>query len=95
MFVVSLLASSLCLPSFADNMSKHKTAHTKSAMATKWPQICPVSGEQIASAKDAVGFSVYKGKTYYFCCSMCKPIFDKDPAKYAAAAAKHKYLAPM
>ena len=44
--------------------------------------ICPVTGEKIASVKDAVGSSVYKGKTYYFCCSACKPMFDADPAKY-------------
>lgn len=25
---------------------------------------------------------VYKGKTYYFCCKGCKPMFEKDPAKY-------------
>jgi YHS domain-containing protein len=26
--------------------------------------------------------SQYKGKTYYFCCSMCKESFDEDPAEY-------------
>ncbi len=26
--------------------------------------------------------AVYKGKTYYFCCKGCKPMFEKDPAKY-------------
>ncbi len=26
--------------------------------------------------------SVYKDKTYYFCCKACKPMFDKDPEKY-------------
>ena len=26
--------------------------------------------------------SVYKEKTYYFCCPGCKPQFDKDPEKY-------------
>ena len=65
------------------------------AVATKWPQTCPVSGEKIASLKDAVGSDVYKGKTYYFCCPMCKPLFVKDPAKYIAAAKKGKYLDPM
>ena len=50
------------------------------------PLVCPVTGEKIASVKDAVGSSVYKGKTYYFCCSSCKPAFDKDPAKYVKAA---------
>jgi YHS domain-containing protein len=27
--------------------------------------------------------SEYKGKTYYFCASMCKQTFDKNPEKYA------------
>ncbi len=48
--------------------------------------VCPVTGETIASVKDAVGHSTYKGKTYYFCCSSCKPMFDKDPAKYTKSA---------
>lgn len=48
--------------------------------------ICPVTGETIASVKAAVGSSVYKGKTYYFCCESCKPAFDKDPAKYVKTA---------
>ncbi len=26
--------------------------------------------------------AVYEGKTYYFCCKGCKPMFEKDPAKY-------------
>ena len=26
--------------------------------------------------------TVYKEKTYYFCCPGCKPQFDKDPEKY-------------
>ena len=48
--------------------------------------ICPVTGETIASVKAAVGSSVYKGKTYYFCCKDCKPDFDKNPAKYVKTA---------
>ena len=24
----------------------------------------------------------YHGKTYYFCCPECQPMFEKDPAKY-------------
>lgn len=50
--------------------------------------ICPVTGEKIASIKDAAGSSSYKGKTYYFCCGGCKPAFDKNPAKYVKEAAK-------
>lgn len=26
--------------------------------------------------------AVYEGKTYYFCCKTCKPMFEKDPGKY-------------
>ncbi len=51
--------------------------------------VCPVTGEKIASVKDAVGSSVYKGKKYYFCCSSCKPAFDAAPAKYVKTAAAH------
>jgi YHS domain-containing protein len=65
------------------------------AAKTTWPQTCPVTGAKIATLKDAVGSSVYKGKTYYFCCSMCKPMFDKNPAKYSAMAAKGKYDTSM
>ena len=52
--------------------------------------VCPVTGETIASVKAAVGSSVYKGKTYYFCCSDCKPAFDKNPAKYVKTASAAK-----
>ena len=44
--------------------------------------ICPVTGEVIKSVKDAAGFQDYKGKRYYFCCSMCPPKFKADPDKY-------------
>jgi len=26
--------------------------------------------------------SEYQGKTYYFCCDMCKESFDEDPGEY-------------
>ena len=32
--------------------------------------------------KDAVGTSLYKGTTYYFCSGVCKEDFDKDPEAY-------------
>lgn len=48
--------------------------------------VCPVTGESIASVKAAAGSSTYKGKTYYFCCSGCKPMFDKNPQKYIKTA---------
>jgi YHS domain-containing protein len=80
----TLLAATaaLMLPTalFAAPASKAKPAAKPVAL------VCPVTGEKIASAKDAVGSSVYKGKTYYFCCSSCKPAFDKDPQKYVKTA---------
>lgn len=32
--------------------------------------------------KDAVGTSLYKGTTYYFCSEVCKEDFDKNPESY-------------
>ena len=69
--------------SFASPTAKAKPVHKPA------PLVCPVTGETIASVKDAVGSSVYKGKTYYFCCSSCKPAFDANPAKYVKTAAAH------
>lgn len=59
--------------------------------AEKATLICPVTGDRIASVKDAIGQSTYKGKTYYFCCEGCKPRFDKDPAKFVRNAAAGKF----
>ena len=53
--------------------------------------ICPVTGDKIASPAAAFNHETYKGKTYYFCCASCKPIFDKNPAKVVASAAHGKY----
>ncbi|MDQ2687991.1 MAG: YHS domain-containing protein [Armatimonadota bacterium] len=53
--------------------------------------MCPVTGTKIASAKAAYAHETYKGKTYYFCCPMCKPAFDKAPDKIIANAKKGKY----
>lgn len=44
--------------------------------------ICPVMGNKIPDITKAAGKSVYKGKTYYFCCKACKPMFDANPGKY-------------
>jgi len=43
--------------------------------------ICPVMGNEVKDPAKATS-SVYKGKTYYFCCPGCKEPFDKDPEKY-------------
>lgn len=52
---------------------------TKPAVGTK--ALCPVMGGEFAVTKDTQ-FSEYKGKHYAFCCSDCKPKFDKEPAKF-------------
>lgn len=44
--------------------------------------VCPVMRSKIPDIRKAAGKSVYKGKTYYFCCADCKPLFDKNPKKY-------------
>ena len=61
-------------------------AKAKPATVKATALLCPVTKEKIASVKDAAGSSTYQGKTYYFCCAGCKPMFDKDPAKYATPA---------
>jgi YHS domain-containing protein len=47
--------------------------------------VCPVMGTKIPDVTKAAGTSVYKGKTYYFCCPGCKTAFDQNPAKYVPA----------
>ncbi len=42
---------------------------------------CPVMGNVVADPSTAAK-SVYKGKTYYFCCPGCKPRFDADPESF-------------
>ena len=84
------VAAALLLPTalFAAPVAKAKhTAKPITKPITKpIALVCPVTGETIASVKDAAGSSIYKGKTYYFCCSSCKPAFDKDPQKYVKTA---------
>ncbi|MGC8833368.1 MAG: YHS domain-containing protein [Armatimonadota bacterium] len=46
---------------------------------------CPVTGRVVKNVKTAPK-AVYQGKTYYFCCSECKPKFEKNPAKYIKGA---------
>ena len=59
-----------------------------SAAPKKTALICPVTGEQIASPAAAAGHETYKGKTYYFCCAACQPMFDKNRDKAVADAAR-------
>ena len=50
----------------------------KAAMTGAEQTVCPVSGKPI----DKQYSTVYKGKTVYFCCPKCKPMFEKEPEKY-------------
>jgi YHS domain-containing protein len=43
--------------------------------------VCPVMGDEFEVKADS-SQSVYKGKTYVFCCPACKPKFEADPEKY-------------
>ncbi len=62
-------------------------AHDMSGMKTNQNStpskrvICPVEKQAFDKSK-AVDSTVYKGKTYYFCCLGCKPKFLKNPEKY-------------
>lgn len=87
----TLLLTALTLAAFAGAASA-SPAHAPKAPA-KAALVCPITGEHISSATAAAAHETYKGKTYYFCCSMCKPAFDKNPAKAAANAASGKYAA--
>jgi YHS domain-containing protein len=48
----------------------------------------PVCGMNV-DEKKAKFKSEYMGKTYYFCCEMCKITFDKNPAKYTSEHTIH------
>lgn len=50
------------------------------------PVYCAVTGEKLASAKDAAATRTVAGKKYYTCCPGCSPKFDAAPAKYARIA---------
>jgi YHS domain-containing protein len=52
------------------------------AVGTK--AVCPVMGDEFEVKADTQS-SVYKGKTYVFCCPACKPQFDANPAKYVGS----------
>lgn len=50
----------------------------KAGAAAAEQTTCPVSGKPI----NKMYSTVYKGKTIYFCCPLCKPIFEKAAEKY-------------
>ena len=49
---------------------------------------CPVMRGSYVAKADAEAQGLvrdYEGTRYYLCCAACGPLFDADPAKYAAA----------
>lgn len=71
------------------------TVHAKAEAPAKAVQAadqevrCPVTGDVVTDPSTALK-SVYKGRTYYFCCPACKPKFDADPEKYVGKPAPEK-----
>jgi YHS domain-containing protein len=52
---------------------------------------CPVSGQQVEVAA-RTPWTMYAGKTYYFCCDPCKPRFLGDPEGYLAGTAPKPHM---
>ena len=50
---------------------------------------CPVSGKEFKKS-DSTATYEHEGKTYYFCCAMCKEKFIKSPEKYTQKKAEMK-----
>jgi YHS domain-containing protein len=58
--------------------------------------VCAVSGKEIKKSEAKFSHE-YEGKTYYFCCDMCKEKFVKNPEEYLKKKAEMKevYTCPM
>lgn len=91
--------------SAAPKAEKPKKAKAEKAALRKVTQeevgkeaACPVTGEEVTVSTETVS-ALYKGATYYFCCSACDKSFLANPEKYAkkkpAAEAKKVYVCPM
>jgi Cu+-exporting ATPase len=81
--VAVVLAAGLITTTAACSGCSSKKAPAKPSVQKKVVSaVCPVMGNKIPDITKAAGKSVYKGKTYYFCCAGCKPEFDKNPEKY-------------
>ncbi len=70
----------------AGALSKNRTAATvrngfDGMPATGTRAFCPVLKNEFEVTPNST-HSVYKGKTYVFCCPGCKPRFDENPEKY-------------
>lgn len=88
--VLVVFAATL-VPAFAAAPAKNAPAKPTAAHKKMSSAVCPVMGTKITDVTKAPGGkSVYKGKTYYFCCAGCKTAFDKNPARYIKKMAEKK-----
>ena len=87
LYIALVLSFSVLGSAVVSAKVKTPTPHKKVVSA-----VCPVMKNFIPNITKAAGKSVYKGKTYYFCCPACKPKFDANPAKYIKAKTKTKSL---
>jgi len=89
-FVLALTLAAAS-PAFAHGKAEEHKKHgekrdaptsfeSKPAVGT-WAK-CPVSGDVFKVGPDTE-FATYQGRVYAFCCTDCKPDFDKNPAKFA------------
>ena len=88
---VLALALAAAVPAFAhgtaeEHAKKGQKHDAPTSFATRPPAgtwaKCPVSGDIFKVGPDTE-FATYEGRVYAFCCTDCKPDFDKDPAKFA------------
>jgi len=79
---ISILIAIFVAMSLDVGLSAANAGNKKAAPKKVVSAICPVMGNKIPDITKAPAKSVYKGKTYYFCCKGCKPEFDKNPEKY-------------
>jgi YHS domain-containing protein len=92
--VVVLAFFVLSVAAMAGEVSKSKLKRPPVKSRKVVSAVCPVMGTKISDVSKAAGKSVYKGKTYYFCCPGCKPLFDKNPGKYIKKTKPAKKAAP-
>lgn len=84
----ALMLATSFVPATAAKLT-HKAPPKVAAQKKVTAAVCPVMGSKIPDVTKAPGGkSVYKGKTYYFCCKGCKPLFDKNPQKYIKSQRK-------
>lgn len=70
----------------AEFVAKPTAAQLKAAKPAV-NKLCPVSHEKVGTM-GAPPLVIWKGQAYALCCEGCVQEFAKDPAKYAAEAAK-------